>query len=460
MYHILCVDDNPNFLFGLKMALKKQYQVSTETQFGRAMEVIKNDPVDLVLLDVDLGGADGVSLLSKIRELDPSTLVIMLSGERNAETIVRAMRAGAADYLCKPYPTPELKAVIEKNLAHKNERDRSAALLEHYSPSDGHPKLVGKSAAIQAMVEKAGKLKGYDSSILIEGESGTGKEVLAQYLHSLEDNAKRPFIAVNCAAIPDNLLESELFGHEKGAFTGAIKRKIGKFELAAEGDIFLDEINSLKPDMQAKLLRVLQEKEFYRVGGDKPVKVNVRIIAASNSGLVELVQQGVFRQDLYYRLRVILFEIPALRERIDDLGILVDYFLYRLANHSKSLSEQVFEVFRSYQWPGNIRELQNLLESLCIMSDGPVIQVSDLPNWVKANYLKGDELTDYAQGARLTTEAITGALKDYMRQKEVEYIKRAIRLHNGNVSKTAQILKVSRSTIYNALNRQNDELFQ
>lgn len=452
--HILCLDDNEGFLFGLSMALKGKYQVSTASTFERAESILRNDAVDLVLLDFDLGDMDGIKALRQIKNIDQNLAVIMLSGRKDTSVIVRAMHAGANDYLCKPYPTEELILVIDKNLANKQAADRSSALVEHFNQSSQECKFIGRSPAVLQLLEKAQKLRGFDASILIEGESGTGKEVLAKYIYSIEGDRKRPFIAVNCAAIPENLLESELFGHEKGAFTGAIKRKIGKFELASGGDIFLDEINSLRPDMQAKLLRVLQEKEFYRVGGDVSVKINVRVIAATNSALEDMVLNGQFRQDLYYRLRVISFTIPALRQRMEDLEDLVEYFMKKLSGGTKSLSPEACRVLRAYPWPGNIRELRNLLESLVIMCGKSVIEASDLPGWVRGAYMDGeDSLARYTKGMQLKASQVSEALKDYVRKKEIEYIRRAIEVHNGNVSRTAEILKVSRSTIYNALNR-------
>lgn len=453
-HHILCIDDNESFLFGLSMSLKGKYQVSTAVNFEMAEPIIRNDAVDLILLDFDLGDVNGIKVLRQIRAIDSNLSVIMLSGERDTSIIVKAMQAGANDYLCKPYPTEELILVIDKNLSTKQDADRNCALVEHYNAPHQDARMIGRSPAIQQLIEKAHKLKGFDASVLIQGESGTGKEVLAKLIYNLEGDRKRPFIAVNCAAIPENLLESELFGHEKGAFTGAIKRKIGKFELASSGDIFLDEINSLKPDMQAKLLRVLQEKEFYRVGGDRPVKVQVRVIAATNSSLEDMVYNGQFRQDLYYRLRVISFSIPALRHRTEDIEDLIQYFMQKLTGNSKRLAPDVLRILKSYVWPGNIRELKNLLESLVIMTNKEVIGSEDLPSWVKASYMEGDDpLAKYTKGISLKASQVSEALKDYMRKKEIEYIKRAIEVYNGNVSKTAEILQVSRSTIYNALNR-------
>ena len=329
-YHVLFIDDDKAFLDSVRICLKNIYQVSTAPTIQAGLGIIHTDSVDLVFLDVNLNHErSGIQYIKTIKDMDPSVVVIMLSGYKDPDIIVEAIKEGAGDYLCKPYPHSDLLAVIKKNLNRKNDNDQKEALFEYCNLSNEKTTIITESQNMIAVLAKAKKLKGYDANVLIEGESGTGKEVLAQYIHSLEANTKRPFIAVNCAAIPENLLESELFGHEKGAFTGADKRKIGKFELAGGGDLFLDEVDSLKPEFQAKLLRVLQEKEFYRVGGTMPIKVKLRVLVATNKNLTNEVLAGRFREDLFYRLRVISLVIPSLKERQQDIEPLTQFFIQK-----------------------------------------------------------------------------------------------------------------------------------
>ena len=306
---------------------------------------------------------------------------------------------------------------------------------------------MGQCSSIQYLLDSLDRLKGHNASVLISGESGTGKEVLARKIHEIENNSKRPFIAVNCAAIPENLIESELFGHEKGSFTGAIRRKIGKFELASGGDLFLDEINSLKPELQAKLLRVLQEKEFYRVGGNDPIQVKARIIAATNTDLEKDVETGQFRQDLLYRLRVIHLTMPALRERLEDLDELIQYFFNKYdPSHKKTLGESAYQVFCQYNWPGNIRELENLIQSLIIMTPQDVIETEHLPTWFGNK--KTPQAIESVGSQQVSIEKMNQSLKELISKHERHYIQKALDEFKGNVSQVAKVLKVSRNTVY------------
>ncbi|MFH1654390.1 MAG: sigma-54 dependent transcriptional regulator, partial [Pseudomonadota bacterium] len=318
-HRILCVDDDKAFLYRIKQILKA-YHVVTAMTVKQALQVMHNQQIDTVLLDIDLNGESGLDALAQIRKEYPSMDIVMVTGHRNPEFIVKAIKSGARDYVCKPINPPELIACVEKAKRAKEEGERVSALIGELDSVDITSRIVGHSKRFLNLLRTADKVKGHhDANALIMGESGTGKELLARYIHRLEENSKRPFIVVNCAAIPDNLIESELFGYEKGAFTGAIKNKLGKFAIADGGDIFLDEISTLKPQTQAKLLRVLQEKEFCPLGSNNHVKSNFRVIAATNDNLEELVSKGEFRLDLYHRLKIITLTIPPLRERKEDI---------------------------------------------------------------------------------------------------------------------------------------------
>jgi DNA-binding NtrC family response regulator len=455
-HHILCIDDNRNFLCNLKASLDAKYQVSIATSFKEATQVLNQNPVDLVFLDVNLGAAkNGISNISQIKEIDPSVVIIMLSGYKNPNLIVDAIKEGASDYLYKPYPHEDLISVIERNLTKKQVIDRNEALVEHYNEPIKGVQIIGQSPAMQDLLEKAKKMTGHFASILIEGESGTGKEVLARYIYSLEENPKRPFIVVNCAAIPSGLIESELFGHEKGAFTGACQRKIGKFELANGGDLFLDEVNSLTPDFQAKLLRVLQEREFFRVGGNQSIKVQVRVISATNRDLYQEYLKGNFREDLLYRLRVIKFTIPPLRARMEDVKPLLHHFLkkYSGPGAKKQISADVLQRFQSYPWQGNIRELENIIQSLLILAKEDEIKLTDLPDWIQNNVALPCQ-THQHKSTALVYQKIDQSLKEFLSHQEKSFIHNVLKQNDGNLTKTARVLKISRTTLYKRMGRE------
>ncbi len=455
MYHILCVDDNESFLFGLKTQLAPHYRVFTARSEVLALEVLKTEQIDLMLLDVNLTTKnDGIELISKFKQAYPSLSIIMLSGLRDPELIVEAMKFGAADYICKPYPMKELIAVIEKNLATRHTLEKNAALIELFNHEQvDNSKLIGASEVMEKLRQQIARVKGHGATILIEGESGTGKEVAAKYIHSLELNPARPFIAINCAAIPENLLESELFGHERGAFTGADRRKLGKFELAGGGDLFLDEINSLKPEMQAKLLRVLQDKTFYRVGGVAPIQINARVIAASNAGLDQEVEKGKFRHDLLYRLRVISFKMAPLRERKTDIVELIDFLVKKhFGSKPVRFSADVMAALQEYNWPGNVRELENLIQSLVIMATATEITLNDMPEWIVKSRAE-KVIQHYTRLPAATHGDIAMSLKEYTRVMEIEFIKRTVESHAGNVNDAARELGISKSKLYWTLNK-------
>lgn len=456
-YNILWIDDDPDFLLSMKIILKRKYNVDTFTTLAEGLQEIKDNDIDLVLLDVSLSGEEnGLEGLKQIKQLSPDTDVVMVTGSRDPKTIVEAVRAGAIDYLCKPFATDELLATIEKDQSAKSIRDRHNALIEDLNPPDTKTRILGSSPSFRNLMENAKRLKGHMANVLILGESGTGKELLARYVHSLEENSRRPFIAVNCAAIPDGLIESELFGYERGAFTGAGQRKIGKFELANGGDIFLDEISSLKSDLQAKILRVLQEKEIVRVGGNRPVSVNFRVIAATNEDLLEKVGRGEFRVDLYHRLRVVELHIPALRERQEDIPLLIAYFLnkFSAASKAKKISSGALRRLQEYPWPGNVRELENIIHSLTILSSSEIISVEDMPHWMNRQVTNGTISTSTLSdegGLKIPNDLSATTLRDFVKEAERVYIERALDQNRGDKTKTAQSLKMGRTTLYSKL---------
>lgn len=447
--NVICVDDDSDFLCSMKFLLDRMCRCTTVRRVRECIELMKKDCVDLVLLDIGLDNEDGIKSIKDIRAADSCVDVVMVTGLREPKLVVQAIRSGAIDYICKPIENEELMAVIEKVASLRKMKFLNNALIMDLKSSDQKTRLLGSGKAFRDIMERAARLKGHQANILIEGESGTGKELMARYLNNVEGDSKRPFIAVNCASIPDTLIESELFGHEKGAFTDAVCRKVGKFELADGGDIFLDEISTLKQELQAKILRVLQEKEISRLGGTMPIKVDFRVISASNENLDSLVAKGQFRMDLLHRLRVVELTMPALRDRTDDIKLLVEYFLERYSKPSnkKTMSDEALSLLKEYRWPGNIRELENLMHNLVIMAPGEVIEPEDMPDWIRKrpafNFLPDAEVS--ITGDNVPT------LKECLRKAERFYIEEVLKTAEGNKSKAADWLKVSRSTLHTKL---------
>ncbi|AET66269.1 response regulator with CheY-like receiver, AAA-type ATPase, and DNA-binding domains [Desulfosporosinus orientis DSM 765] len=374
MRKILIADDEANMRWVLERALTKAgYEVETAEDGQLALERAAAEHPDLILLDLKMPKLDGMRVLKTLKELFPELLIVMMTAHGSTSTAVEAMKAGAHDYLLKPFDIEELLITVDKALQVESLREQ-VDYLKGEIQNDGW-QLVGKSEEMLAVKQLVERVALTPATVLVQGESGTGKEMVAHAVHTLSPRAKGPFIRVNCAALTETLLESELFGHEKGAFTGAHARKIGRFELADTGTLFLDEISELSFNVQAKLLRVLQERTFERVGGEKTIKVDVRIIAATNRNLLAEVEDGRFRADLYYRLNVFPIAIPPLRERREDIPCLVEHFLEKLRNYGqiKTLSPIVLTQLMAYDWPGNVRELENVIERMVIVSQGKEI---------------------------------------------------------------------------------------
>ncbi|WP_022853836.1 sigma-54-dependent transcriptional regulator [Thermodesulfatator atlanticus] len=440
---ILVIDDEESILASLADILEDEgYQVITAKTAQNGLEEIKKDTPDLLILDVWLPDLDGLKLLKSLRKDYPELPVIVISGHGTVETAVRAIKLGAFDFLEKPLSYDRVVVTVANALKFRALKQEYISLKKSLSG----PRITGKSQAIRQLQEALEKVAQTDATVLITGESGVGKEVAARTVHALSRRKDGPFVAVNCAAIPEELIESELFGHERGAFTGALSAKKGKFDLANGGTIFLDEIGDMSLSAQAKVLRVLQEKCFERVGGTRTINVDVRVIAATNKDLKKEIAAGKFREDLYYRLNVVPIHIPPLRERPEDIPLLVEEFLEEFAKHSglgrKKISEEALAALKQYHWPGNIRELRNLIERLVIMSRGNIITLDDLPQefqrpsqtpppeepWFKCDDFKT---------ARHLFE------REFLRRKLAEY--------NGNISQTAEAIGLERSYLHRKL---------
>jgi DNA-binding NtrC family response regulator len=405
---VLLIDDEARVRTSLKMVLEPLYDILQAGDGHEGLDVFRKEAPDLVLLDVILPGTDGLAVLQTLRMERKITPVIMLTGTKSVKTAVDAMKLGASDYLSKPFDVDELRIVIDRTL-NSSELEREvkhlrAQVVQRY----GFHNLIGRSEGMQDIYSKIEQVADSRTTVLITGESGTGKELVAKALHYNSARRDRPFVALNCAALPETLIESELFGHEKGSFTDATARRVGQFELAHTGTLFLDEIGDLSAVTQAKLLRVIQEREFSRIGGVQPIKVDVRIVAATNKNLDELVRKGQFREDLYYRINVISLYLPPLRERSEDIPLLAKHFLEkRLAEERRShieFGKEALELLTRYAWPGNVRELENFVEQAFIWSQHATeITPEHLPTSIKSDS-RSTSLRDDTLAGRMSLE--------------------------------------------------------
>jgi len=441
---ILVVDDEANIRSTLgSILLDEGYKLLTASDGESAVESIKNNVPDVVLLDVWLPGMDGIDTLRAIKKVDENIPVIMMSGHGTVQTAVQAVRVGAFDFLEKPLSIEKVLVAIGNVLKLTALSDENKVLKNRVGKKY---KLVGESRAVEELRKRISLAAPTSSSVLIFGENGTGKELVAREIHACSGRAGKPFIELNCAAIPEELIESELFGHEKGSFTGAHTKKRGKFDLADGGTLFLDEIGDMSLKTQAKILRIIQEQTFERVGGTKPITVDVRIIAATNKNILEEIKNSNFREDLYYRLNVIPFNVPPLRERKEDIPLLVDYFNreYSEANGKKPkyFTDPAIKKLSLYSWPGNIRELRNVVEHMIIMTTSEKISARDIAEsaWPsEAAFWSDDTISSIAD------------LKGARDRFEKEFIIRKLREFNGNISKTAENICVERSHLYKKL---------
>jgi DNA-binding NtrC family response regulator len=383
---ILIVDDDSSIRKVLGFILEESgYEVRSAASGGEALGAIAKEPPDLVLTDIKMPGMDGIALLKQIRQIDDAIIVIVLTAFGSVETAVEAMKNGAADYLTKPISRDELTLTVEKTLRMRALEEENVSLRESIGERFDFANIVGLSPAMSAVFDLVRKVAATDASVLITGESGTGKELVARAIHFNGPRRSARLVTVNCAAIPGDLLESELFGHVRGAFTGAIRNKDGKFHLAHRGTIFLDEIGSLPHPLQAKLLRAVQEKEVQRVGAEETDTVDVRVIAATNRALPELIRRGEFREDLFYRLNVVPLTIPPLRKRTSDIPLLVSHFAARFGGARRVVfPPEAIEILEAYPWPGNVRELENFCERIMLLTSGDRIGAADVKNQIEA----------------------------------------------------------------------------
>jgi nitrogen regulation protein NR(I) len=450
MGKILIIDDERDVHYSFRRILgDENHEIFTAENAETGLKLVAENKPDVVLLDIRLGGANGIEALKKLRELDPKALVIMMTAYGTTQTAIETMKLGAYDYVLKPFDVPKIKSLIEQALRTARDMRQVVSYQPLLKAEDYAEGIVGKSPAMQEVFKLIGQVSQSDATVLITGESGTGKELVARAIYHHSQRAEKPFLAINCAAIPENLLEAELFGHEKGAFTGAVERRIGRFEQCDGGTIFLDEIGDMAPATQTKLLRVLQDGEFQRVGGTQTMKVNVRVLAATNKNPEELVAAGKFREDLYYRLNVVRIHLPPLRERREDIAILVDYFVHKLPK-AKKISREVVKILQQREWQGNVRELQNVIERAAVVARSGVILPDDLP----AETSKTAQISAKKAGETVekSVEKLFALAKSDKKLKlmaavERELIVRALEETGGNQAQAAKLLGMTRATL-------------
>ena len=453
METILIVDDEKNYLTILSAVLEDEgFEVLTALGGREALEVHKTSDLDLIVTDMKMPGMDGIELLEHIKSVDPDLPIIMMTAHGTVDKAVEAMQKGAYSYILKPFDNERLiiyvkKAISMYQVVKENRRLRDAVESQYHFGN-----IIGKSKKMRDIFDTIQKVAPAAATVLIEGESGTGKELVARSIHFNGARREKPFVAVNCSALAESLLESELFGHDKGAFTGAVATKKGRFELADGGTLFLDEIGELSPNLQVKLLRVLQEKVFERVGGVRTISVDIRILVATNKDLQQEMQAGRFREDLYYRLNVVHIVLPPLKERQEDIRILVNHFIKKYASERESaapvigVDQEVDRLFYDYSWPGNIRELENVIERVMILCPGEIVRVSDLPKGFKDNVYNTLHLEGIPADAKLY---------DTLAMIEKTLIERALKMSNNVQSHAAALLGIGKSGLNQKIKKYN-----
>jgi DNA-binding NtrC family response regulator len=443
---ILVVDDEPNLRRVLSAQLARDgYDVHTAEDGAEALTLLGEHHIDLVITDLRMPNVDGMELLRRALEMDAELPVVMITAHGTVDNAVEALKTGAFDYITKPFDQAEVRTIVKKALRTRDLSAAEATRPDHVSPEARYG-IIGESAAILGIYSVLERVADTPTTVLVTGESGTGKELVARALHENSSRRERPFIKVNCAAIPKDLMESELFGYEKGAFTGAVASKPGRFELASGGTLFLDEIGTIPIEMQVKLLRALQESEFERVGGIKTIRVDVRLVAATNSDLKKEIAAGNFREDFYYRLNVVPIHLPPLREREGDTLLLARHFVEkfdaRLGKHVEGFEPEVERALMTYPWPGNIRELENVIERAVLFCDAPRLRLEDLPLEVR-----GERSVPAAASPAATPmpgDGLKEQVKAAMSRLERELIVHALEQTRGNVTHAARLLKISR----------------
>ena len=469
MNKLLLVDDEADVQYSFQRIFSSpEIELSTASSGEEALRLIPKFAPDLVIMDIRMGGMSGLETLRRIRQLDSKLLVILMTAYGTTQMAIEAMKLGAYDYLLKPFEVPKLKEIVEKALKAARDMRQVVSYEPLLESEDYELGIVGRSEPMQQVFKLIGQLATSDVTALITGESGTGKELVARAIYHHSNRNRQPFLAVNCAAIPEQLLESELFGHERGAFTGATLQRIGKFEQCNHGTLFLDEIGDMTPATQTKILRVLQSGTFERVGGNQPIQVDVRIIAATNKPLEQAVAARQFREDLFYRLNVVRIHIPPLRERREDIRLLVNYFLKTFAKNSagppRSIAPAALKLLEKYHWPGNVRELENVIRRALVMAKGEAILTTDLPSEISGQGASTAPLAPLTAGDAGVTDVVLLArqLFQWARRDpklklipavERELVIQAMKETGGNQANAAKLLGITRATLRKRLEK-------
>ena len=456
MAKILIVDDNPEVLKLIANILEtNNYEVETVSSGASAIKKLESNDYDMVLTDLMMPDVDGMQVLDYIKSRASKTMCIILTGHGTIKSSVNAIKKGAFDYITKPVSASELLIIVEKALKFKNLEEENIRLKKELKGKYHYKNIVGTSQVVKKIYDLIEKVSDTDGTVLITGASGTGKELIARSIHYNSQRSDKPLVVINCGAVPEALLESELFGHEKGAFTGAYKKRIGRFEMANGGTVFLDEIGEMSPALQIKLLRVLQEQQFERVGGTKTIHVDLRFIAATNKNLTAAINMEKFREDLYYRLNVIPIKVPSLKQRRSDIPLLIDFFLKKFQKTKNKkitgFSQSALDAMWVYEWPGNVRELENVLKRLTILCEGPVVDLEDLP----------ENIRDVSGAGQMEEEVILGDelnLNEAVQDYEKRIILEALEKTNWVKSKAAKLLNINRTTLVAKIKKQNIDI--
>ncbi len=450
---ILIVDDEADVAYSFQRVLAEEpVEVVGVTSGLEGLKRLKKEAYDLVLLDVRIGAEHGIEIFRQIRKENPRQLVIVMTAHGTAQTAIEAMKLGAFDYILKPFDVPELLSILRRALQTAASMRELVPTEGKHAPDEKAPGLIGTSPAMQKIYKLVGQVARSEASVLLLGESGTGKELVARAIYANSPLAARPYVAINCAAIPDTLLESELFGHERGAFTGALTQRIGKFERADGGTIFLDEIGDMPLALQAKLLRVLQNGEFQRLGGDQTLRTKVRVIAATNKDLMAMVKEKTFREDLYYRIHVVQIQLPPLRERLEDVFPLAEHFLKRAGkDRGLKFSTASKKALQSWRWPGNVRELENAVTRAVVCAAADSIEPGDLPPEV-VGAVSAREVGGETGWWSMVSQA-AGQGGDLLAAGEKILIEKALREADGNVKRAAEVLGVTRAALRTRVER-------
>jgi len=448
---ILIIDDEAEMLENCRRVLKRSgYDCLLLQESINFARVLKEEQPDLILTDLRMPKKDGMHVLKEAKEIDPNIVVLLFTAFGTIKSALEACRLGAFDYILKPFSAEQLRVAVDKGIKQKRLSDENTYLRSELKEAYGFSRIIGKSESLRAVLKLVKKVSKSESNILVQGDSGTGKELVARSIHSNSDRSHRPFVPVDCASLPENLLESELFGHEKGAFTGAHVTRPGIFEYTNGGTLLLDEIGEMSTTLQSKLLRTLQERQVRRVGGRLLIDVDVRIIAATNKNLKEAVEKGRFRKDLFYRINAITVRLPLLKERRGDVPLLVNHYLTHFSKGSKNevtgISKEAMELLEQYPWPGNVRELQNVIERAVSLTDSEVIVPKDLPEQIR-------QVNNHDPFISLPGINYKQAKREWMDSFEKKYLYALLKQHHGNISKAAREAQVNRKTIHRLLKR-------